>query len=585
MSSIIRYQHLFILTIVVSFTLLSTAQSDKLSPSQADFLSAINEADMPTMNAFEWVQLVETEWMYSYAQVATYDGIATAFEGFKHYSHFMPGGAGEIGPIADYTLWMVLMLEWWLAETATQVEDNQTLTFDQFTVSVNIDDFDMDSEPEIFLEITHGTDPINYHNYMTAIKTQTGYDIESAPIPFFTKRFTGDGEHRSQKGLIEKADFNADGNMDWLFGYAPAITGRDGTSGMIPNTNITAVYWQDDRLIRLFHIGSTRMLQNIDDDDALETVSTAGSRVDNWGCGYSAYNVTDWDGQHYTRLPTQYEATDCTAHDAEVAMWSGDFKKAIELYDDYIETHEDSYTEIIGCDTYMCYSGQRYRLYEYIHIRRILAHALLGHTDEVATLLDELPDHLSTFRAKSPNDDRFFFHNVFVQHIWEANTTDANQLCQIAYDNADLTELSDQEFYPGRIIEPAIYTTDWQKEATRGDDFAYKAGCDIRYFTNEPIPNNDYWRITIPEPLDRSPSQAEIELGIDRVFMQEDYETALTIAQNADYHEPAEVARWRYWEALTYEALGQIDIALELYQSIAIDYPETPYAIMARLHY
>ncbi|GEM_PF-6957920 len=581
--SYFMYSKILMIMLTFSVSYSSYTQSELAQPTQQEFLNALENIEINTFNSFKLVDLAETEWMYRYGASATFQELSTGFDNFKHYTHFIPGGPGAVGPVANYNLWMELMLERWLSETRTQLQDDMSLTFDEFTLVVNIDDFDSDDELEVFLEVTHGVDPVNYHNYMTAVPTLTGYDIEPAPISFFSKRFTGDGAHRSQKGILEKTDYNRDGNIDWLFGYFPAITGRDGTSEMMPNNSVAAVYWHDDHLKRLFHVDDIGVLKNIDGDDALEIVSNAGSRFDNWNCGYSAYNVTDWDGQQYVRLPTQYKATDCTAHDAEVAMMNGDFENAIKLYNKYLLYNAENYDRETNCQQSCYYRSQNELIFEYFYVRRILAHALLGHQDAVAEQLSNIPYQLKTFQTNDANG--FQVASGLASMMWQSAATDPEELCYIAYENAEYLEDPYTGFFVGRVFEPNAYQTDVLR-AIHSDDFAYKAGCDIRYFTDDFIPEStEYLKLTIPEPREHLPSQAESQLYVERLFLDMDYNTVLQVAQNAETVDFIETAHWLYWEALAYEALGQTTIANDIYQNIVNDYSETPYAIMAGLHY
>lgn len=86
-----------------------------------------------------------------------------------------------------------------------------------------------------------------------------------------------------------------------------------------------------------------------EDQDAPLEFKTIWYAVDNWGCGTLTTNLFDWDSNAGKYLKqVSVVPTDCTARQAEEAMWRGDFAEAARLYEtfrEYAKPQQEAYAQ------------------------------------------------------------------------------------------------------------------------------------------------------------------------------------------------------------------------------------------------
>lgn len=319
--------------------------------------------------------------------------------------------------------------------------------------------------------------------------------------------------------------------------------------------------------------------QNADEDAALEFSNTV-IEMDNWLCGKQTIQLWDWDGTTYIHQPDRVEQLDCTAREAEEAMWAGDFETAADRYEAFIEQYANRWAEYVDClsTSYSsCGYGLWTQVYLYFQGRRIIAYALLGNSTRVRQLLNEAASTA--------------YPDAFMEALLGANSIDVETICQAAYDYfSDYRPRSDHNYnplLPGEI-HPDI-NDGWNHTAGYRVNPA-RAGCDISLFSDIPTPvptvtPTPYPTFAPPTPDTRPVEQQWIDgQFIYSAFEAGDYETALLIVQQAVPVDAFDEGRWSYWRALVYEALGRPDDALNEYISLYLNYPGSWWAWLAGLH-
>jgi hypothetical protein len=521
--------------------------------------------------AREIIPAVEAEFLYRYAETADYATLSAAFDKLKVQFAIVVSRAEY--PVIDYNPWIARIVQAWLTENAyIRLEDTSAFRFDDYTISVVRRDFDNDFTPEYLLNVIKAEGEyvaIEYNNYLIA-----GRIDHIMPVPVPWRGYGYDEGNIHNRPLFEVAfqDITADGKLEWILRQHPYFQ-RFEFSSFLDVTYILG--WQDDQLVRYATIETVSALlpqfTNLDTDEALE-ISTSFIHADNWGCGYTENHVYDWDGETYVAQELTFNPLDCTARQAEEAMWAGDFNIAIDLYDQFIAEHRQEYEDYRACQKACdCVCGSlNIEIFLYFLARRTVAYALLHDTEGIDMSLAAMDD----------------FDAGFLRDSLTENGTDPQAICQAAYDQWVGREAYDPKgvdfvFAPGTIMEGINSDTGVYPRLLPFTEYPLdpaRAGCDIRMFEGVPTPIPTLLPTVTPTstPDARSPQEIQVaRRDIYAVFKTEDYETALLIATNAVPEDDIDAARWRYWRALALEALGRPEEALAEYVAIYENAPES----------
>ncbi len=486
-------------------------------------------------------------------------------------------------PSIDVNRWMARILTRWLLEHPTEFESGVSLGLYPFRVTPESLDFDGDGQLEWILDIEwREGDELRerYRNYLTAVPVGDSYRIYPVPVPYINSL---GGQGRENNGL---RDFNGDGVLDWRFTIAQPLTGSYvGTS-----YETYLLTWRGDHMERLYS-GYARPM-NVDDDAALEFVDIEDRR-DNWMCGTTILRIVDWNGTAYIPIPNQVrEEDDCTARYAEEAMWAGDFATAAELYTVYIDEHQSEFDEFLSCSSLegWCDAPLGLQIYTYFLGRRILAHALLGDTVHVETLLQAIS-----------GDDRGAEYvrtgMGLTQALFDTHSTNAETLCHAAYDF--YTRERQQPWYDHTFqdADPFLPGVTWEGVFDDPNSLRYfrpdpaRAGCDIALFSGTPIPTFTPTLTPMPTQIypTRTPdTRTEAQRWIDQrdyasLFMTGDYHSIIALTSEITAADQDNQEAY-YWRALSFEMSGQTAEALDTYVTLYTAAPGSWWGWLAGMH-
>jgi hypothetical protein len=527
------------------------------------------------------IEATEAEFLSQYENEADFVTLALAFEKFKLpiYCYPIPR-CTYLLPEINYAEWFKRIVESWMEENPTDLDDVDTLQFRDYTIYVEQRDFNADGKHEWLFDVVKGQTEIEYGQYLVVSRTEQGYQISSVPLGGTLSWW----QHAiDEQPLAERAfeDINADGLPEWVFNWTRS---GGGLGSFSYSTHTVFLGWRNGEIVELGDFTSIdTTFENIDNDTALEVLTSPIYNGDYWGCGYTEQSQYDWDGESYIEVEPYITQSDCTARYAENAMWAWNFETAIEYYDAFIKSHADNYQAFRDCivaNELDCDYNKMNRdtlIYLHFQVRHILAHALLGHEATVSQLLDEL--------AAEP------FHIDFAQVILDTNSTDAETLCRTAYNYfaENHTILSQWEeymrFYPGHTIRDDGTHTVYNKPID-----PIRAGCDIRIFTNEPTPVPTLTPTPYPTFAPATPdARSDEQIWIDTqnfydAFRAENYDVALSIAQHAAPTDDFVAGQWGYARAIALEALDLPEEALTEYLTLYNDMPDSVWGLLAAMH-
>jgi tetratricopeptide (TPR) repeat protein len=549
-------------------------------PVAVEFVEALPnfEAVFFSTNDNQAAQLIwatETEFLMRFGETATFDELRMAFDRFRPQVVYL--NYRDRIPAIDMNKWIARLLERWLSENPTDLSSVESINAYPFAMTVEAHDFDLDGDDEWILDVQYlrGEDVI-YRNFLVADGGLSQYNILPLPIPYLSDGSGWSTEVSSDLGFNDLGlrDITADGQMEWLFSVGEFGPGGPGYFGTI--FTMYALGWRDGEIVQVYRGPGT--VQNTDDDAALEFSNNVIVR-DNWLCGTQTSQIWDWDGAEYVRQPDRIGQADCTARQAEEAMWAGDFKTATERYETFFEQSEDRWAQYIEClsaGDYVCSSGLWTQIYYYFMGRRIIAYALLGDTARAQQLLEEA----TSYRRGG-----------FVDALVTADTLETERLCRAAYDYFTsrwrIDPSDSNQLLPGIIV--ANINDGWDHYIGFVANPA-RSGCDIALFSGTPTPTptvtpTPHPTAPPPTPDTRSLQEQWIDYqSIYNAFQAGDYETARIIVEHAVPQDDLDAARWLYWRALVYEVLDQPDDALNEYINLYLNYPGSWWARLAGLH-
>ncbi len=528
-------------------------------------------------HAREMLRATEAEFRTRYMKNADYATLSAAFDKLKVRFVITPSG-GEY-PEIDYNFWVAKIVQAWLSKYNRYFSDLSVLRLDDYVISGELHDFDNDGHDDEYLLNVVKLDEdgtIEYNNYLTG----SDGSREVWPVPVSWRGYGYDEGNTASRPLFDKGfeDITADGVPEWILEQNLTFS----RAGFDWWTHITHILgWQNNHFVTLLDLDKAYELKNLDDDPALE-VSTRFTHADNWWCGYVEVMTYHWNGQTYIKLKPHFEPLDCTARQAEEAMWAGDFRAALKLYDQFIADHTAEYAAYDKClsgpgDPY-CEETRGIRIFDYFLFRRVVAYALLNDVEGIQKALKDLYQYIPVYE------------NTFgpIHEKPEA-------ICQTAYDQwsgqlsyGDIHYNSDGVFVPGTILEdvnsddrsiPRLY------ESVFIDPI--RAGCDIGRFNGTPtlVPTLIPTLSPTTTPDNRPQSEIYIDYqAIYAAFMSGDYETALKITEQVTPENEIDTARWHYWHALALELLKRPVEALAAYTAIYESNPQSAWGKMAGLH-
>jgi hypothetical protein len=527
------------------------------------------------------IRTAEAEFLSRYEDESNFATLIAAFEKFKLpiYCYPVPRCTYQL-PEIDYGAWFNRIVSAWLEENPTDLDSVDTLQFQDFTVYIEQRDFNADGQHEWLLDVVKGQEEIEYAHYLVVSRSEQGYIISTVPLGGTLSwwRHTMFEQPLAELGF---EDINADGLPEWIL-YWTRLAGAFGTISY-DSPHKVILGWRDGQVIRLADIYENSYLENVDDDEALEILTTSHFYGDYWGCGYREEGEYDWNGQQYVEVEPHITPLDCTARHAEDAMWAWDFETAIELYDSFIDSHTEDYESFRDCwvanelDCDYNHMNRDTLIYFHFQVRRILAHALSGHQEQVQDLLMAL--------SEEP------YITDFAQAVLDADTTDVETLCRAAYNyfaeqHTFLNSFEEERrFYPGNsLMDDGVYTV-FNKPID-----PIRAGCDIRMFSSEPTPVPSPTWSPYPTPIPPTPdTRTQEQIWLDNqdfydAFAHGDYETALAIAQHAAPTDEFIAGQWAYARAITYEALNLPEEALLEYVTLYEDIPQSVWGLLAAIH-
>ncbi|MBZ0276676.1 MAG: hypothetical protein K8I60_11050 [Anaerolineae bacterium] len=518
------------------------------------------------------VKAEEAEFLYRYADDVDSMTLQNAFEKLKVGTSYYWRDHIYL-PVIDYNFWVAWLVQAWLDEHPTDLDQVSSLSFLDYLITIERRDFTDDGRHEWLLRVIKEPESVQYDNYLVVNRSPTGYRVVNIPIPWREAGYSTRVPYGRPITETVFDDINADGRPEWILTSKFAVD----INSIIYNWVITYVLeWRGGQITRLAMIDDYARLPdivNVDDDLALEIVYDRVNS-DNWGCGYIV--VYDWDGEAYRESSPRLNEDTCHARHAEEAMWTGDYQTAAILYEQLIIERKPAYEAYLECEApHLDRQCGTYGsvLFEYFVLRRIVAYAMLGDRQRVDALLAEL---------QTPPFDSTAASSIFAQHV-----TDAESICQAAYDYyASQNKYALEDLYYQYDVLLGVVREDRGFDPLDSVIFdPARIGCDISLLFATPTPNST----VTPLPTTTSDTRPRTEILIDSenvvsAFKEGDYPTVLTIAQRAVPRDDMDMQRWGYWRALALEALNRPDEALAEYVAIYEAAPESAWGMLAALH-
>jgi DNA modification methylase len=338
---------LFIVLICIQVVAQSTPSPVLKSPSLDAFLSTV-DSELKADGSLEsqsqqLIDVAEAEFIFRYLKNANYAERRRAYDVLKVAFSFYPVAIPRI----DSNQWIAWILDAWFAEHTVNLDSLKKLHFDDFDATIEQRDFNGDGVHEWLLDLTKSAEKnyFEYANWIIVERENNSY--HAVPVPLFPG-YNGSWDYPSayaQRPREAKlVDITADGIPEWFIYTDGSAAG----SSPNPFTKESILGWQDGRMVSLIdytypYPPDTFSEVNLDSDPALE-LSSGEVEEDSWGCTTVTRSVYDWDGHTFTRLGKPIvEKHNCTAREAEEAMWRGDFRKAVDGYERFLYAHKRDY--------------------------------------------------------------------------------------------------------------------------------------------------------------------------------------------------------------------------------------------------
>lgn len=324
--------------------------------------------------------------------------------------------------------WVRRMVENWIAENGINLSTVASLDFEDFHIDVLPRDFDADGEYEYVLDVSKGgrvdraTESClgaEVSDYMVADLTANGYRFVETGLPW--KGYAVNGRYSyANGGMIELGfeDLTGDSLPEWIILVGAETAGGPGM-GYVDGGGLLILSWRDGQLQFVVPSSyapnrrdgvvdtdflSTELLcsdmsgpfpatvswefTNIDSDAALE-IQQSQRYTDNWSCERTETKIFDWDGNAeqyiYTDTQTTYrtETQVCQQRSAEEIMWTGDYARAIPMFERALELETDDLTP-----------GQLFNyersLNQYLRARLAFAYVMTGQGELADPMLESL---------------------------------------------------------------------------------------------------------------------------------------------------------------------------------------------------
>jgi tetratricopeptide (TPR) repeat protein len=498
-------------------------------------------------------------------------------------------------PIIGFNEWIAPMVAAHLNTTGIALEGGQLLLFDDISVLVEAHDFDADGTSEYLLQVRLGSEPfsvplsstsnVEFESYLTAQvvnEPNRRYNVQSVPMQYYSNAYPMHFPQYQQIANQRWIDITGDDVPEWELTFSG---GWFHSGGYITSTDRRYVLqWRDGRFEQILYVGSDYpggRLINLDGDPALEIEFREGSG-DNWSCFTYEMSYHNWNGIQFEQVATlskiSSSTSGCTLRRAEEAMWAGDYATAIPLYQDVIGAFEQRLKDIVAANGNIFTGDTDLSNYGgYAIVRRVIANAMLGNTEDAREQLEIAAAHYSG--------------EAFATALLSADLTSPEAICRAAYDffaNGGGTYVVGA----GEIIEDYSFEV---SPVAGPPPVPERAGCDIGIFNEQPLiqpeqPRRPY----ILRPSLRPEYLRDIHSAVyyARAALQDgDYEQALIITDRAQ----AYFARFAdtdnaqlhlaYLRALALLQLERDDEALNQFLALYETKPDSIWGRLAALHF
>lgn len=479
----------------------------------------------------------------------------------------------------DHEYWRGQLLILWLNENEVNLSDealtlntNISWGYAEETIIVTPRDFNADGQNDFVLHLADG-------NYIVLGREASTYYLISTPLVWSDVNSVY-WEYTSGYYIEQNfGDITGDSIPEWQLLYT-GVGGNGENHG-----ELFILGWQNGELIQLVDqrlgfvghqycddvCGTTWVFSNTDQDQALEI--TYGRVSDNdWGCP-SRSLLFDWNGTMYVSRELPFTPTMlCYMLDAERAMWDHRYLDAIDLYEQALAMRATS---------------EMVEHAQYGMIRLAIAYALVGREADAGDLLAQL-------QQEQPVSDMIrTLLNAMLETY--SQTPSAIPLCTAAYGVFYEMYIADQEFdtavlvgmeeYPGPNIGGGRYDYPPAPEragcdlpallaqSNNGDPvlISPSAGQAPQWDAENLVPTVQALEAT-STPVITVSSYTHFSAG-QQAFAAADYTGALAEFDQALTLISEDVALAytlgiHYWRALTLEALGQEDEALNEYVAV-----------------
>lgn len=326
-------------------------------------------------------------------------------------------------PIAAYdfnrqNLWEEARVLAWMREHVTDLSTTESLTFDDYMLTVTSADFDGDGTGEYLLDVERSPLQLPHYQMLLVVRQDApgGYRPFLLPELWSASQYGYFGGRGGILSLHSVRDVTGDGQPEIL--AVRQIEGRDQTF-----MRLYVLGWQDGTLADLAN-GETEYQTWIHTDpiplfDSWTFSTTASGEpvieqrepfFDNWGCTGERIEQFTWNGRLYLRSSFADEYTDgfaCDMRLAEMEMAVPNTERAIPFFEVAVRRGETS------------------ALAQYAHIRLALAYAVQNRMTDAGAQLD-------TLAALRPPDSRLTGLEDALLQAYRASPTPGS-LCLTAY--------------------------------------------------------------------------------------------------------------------------------------------------------
>ncbi|MCC6615121.1 MAG: hypothetical protein IT320_16710 [Anaerolineae bacterium] len=442
-------------------------------------------------------------------------------------------GIGQDGTFWKRGQWVEAILAAWLRQTQPDLRGSSELTFADFRIGVTPRDFDGDGQDEFVLDVIKGerTDrydcryQADYVNYLVVQYTGSGYEFVESPLPWEGYGTDSAVTNFGEGGQVDYGfeDINADGLPEWLVLRGGETFGGPGM-GYENTGRLYVLGWRDGRLVDLAATGNEREypysitaygedagvcqgavprditweFSNLD-GDASQEILQHQVYLDNWRCLARHTRILDWDGaqDRYVQIDERHDfpedSQNCARRQAEEAMWTGDYERALERYEralnlpPFIDPDE---TDVEGDELWRHYARDRRLTYDEYHIARMaLAYQLTGQPEKAHEILDPLRDQAFTYEPV----------RYLVEALAAAQDTPMGA-CMAAYTSAATHFDSDSGYYLLGETQEQYYDTYVRYSPAR-------VGCDVASLIAAELQTRSF-------TADRSPEDYVNDFGV-----------------------------------------------------------------------